>query len=77
MMKNIYQDSIEDIPPNAPDPRGKNVQVNSYVDADHAGDKVTRRSQTGILIYLNMSLKNWFSKKQNTVKASTYGSEYI
>ena len=77
MMKKIYQDATEDLPINAPAPLGKSVQINCYVDADHAGDKITRRSQSGILIYVNMALVSWFSKKQNTVESSTFGSEYI
>ena len=76
-MKKIYQDASEDLPSNAPEPRGESVQVNVYSDSDHAGDKVTRRSQTGILIFINMSLVYWFSKRQNTVESSTFGSEYI
>ena len=48
-----------------------------FVDADHAGDKVTRRSQTSILIFLNNAPTEWYSKKQNTVESSTFGSEFI
>ena len=77
MMKKIYQDAAEDIPKNSPEPRGKSVQVNCYVDANHAGNKITRRSHTGILIFLNMALTSWFSKRQNTVESSTFGSEFI
>ena len=76
-MKKIYQDAVEEVPLNAPEPRGKSVQTNVYSDSDHAGDKVTRRSQTGIMVFINMSLVYWFSKRQNTVEASTFGSEYI
>ena len=76
-MKTIYRDAIDEIPLNAPEPRGKAVQVNVYVDADHAGNKVTRRSQTGILIFLNMAPISWFSKKQSTVESSTFGSEMV
>ena len=76
-MKKIYQDATEEIPRNAPEPRGKSVQTNVYSDSDHAGDRVTRRSQTGIMVFINMSLVYWFSKRQNTVEASTFGSEYI
>ena len=43
-MKKIYQDAVEDLPSNAPEPRGKEVQTNVYSDSDHTGDKVTRRS---------------------------------
>lgn len=76
-MRCIYREAIDEIPKNAPIPRGESVQVNVYVDADHAGNKVTRRSQTGILIFLNMAPISWFSKKQNTVESSTFGSEMI
>ena len=48
-----------------------------FVDASHACDVVTRRSQTGILIFLNWAPIHWYSKRQSTVKASTFGSEYI
>ena len=37
-MKDMYVDAGEEIPPNAPKPRGKPVQVNCFVDYDHAGD---------------------------------------
>ena len=76
-MQNIYRDACEDVPDNAPPPRGASVQINIYVDSDHAGNKVTRRSQTGILIFLNMAPISWFSKRQNTVESSTFGSELI
>jgi len=76
-MKELYTDAVEDLPSNAPEPRGKSVQINCFVDADHAGDKITRRSQTGILIYLNQTPIIWFSKKQNTVESSTFGSEFV
>ena len=53
------------------------VQTNAYIDADHAGNKITRKSQTGILIFCNMAPVIWYSKRQNTVETSTFGSEYI
>ena len=76
-MKLIYRDAMDEVPNNAPNPRGKPVQCNIYVDADHAGNKVTRKSQTGILVFLNMAPISWFSKRQNTVESSTFSSEYI
>jgi hypothetical protein len=73
----FYKDAKESLPPNAPPPCGNEVQMNVFVDADHAGNKLTRRSQTRILIYLNSSPISWFSKAQNTVESSTFGSEFI
>jgi hypothetical protein len=49
----------------------------TYVDADHAGDQVTCRSRTGYIIYLNTAPVDWYSKKQNTMESSTFGSEFI
>ncbi len=72
----FYRDIKELKPPNAPSPRGNAVQINCFVDADHAGNKLTRRSQTGILIFLNRSPILWYSKAQNTVETSTFGSEF-
>jgi len=47
-----------------------------FVDADHAGDTVTRRSRTGILIYVNRAPVMWTSKKQSSIETSTFGSEF-
>ena len=76
-MSSLYVEAKEEIPPNAPKPRGKAVQINCFVDSDHAGDRITRRSHTGILLYLNSAPITWFSKKQTTVESSTYGSEFV
>ena len=73
----FYPDAKEVIPPNAPEARGKSVTMTAFVDADHAGCRVTRRSHTGILIYVNRAPILWFSKRQNTVETSTFGSEFV
>ena len=53
----------EELPPNMPEPRGMGFTFIAKVDADHESDTVTRRSRTGILVYLNCSLVHWWSKK--------------
>jgi hypothetical protein len=73
----FYGDVSEAIPPNAPRPLGKSVEVRCYVDADHAGDKLTRCSRTGLIVLLNSAPIVWFTKKQNTVETSTFGSEFV
>ena len=60
-----------------PKPRGRCVRIRTYVDADHAGNLATRRSHSGIFIYLNNALIIWFSKRQNTVESSSFGSEFV
>jgi hypothetical protein len=73
----FYPNAAEPIPSNAPEPRGNLAQTNCFVDADHAGNLVTRRSHTGVLIYLCRAPIIWYSKRQNTVETSTFGSEFI
>jgi len=51
--------------------------MNVFVDANHAGNLVTRRSHTGILIYCNQAPIMWYSKAQKTVETSTFGSEFV
>ena len=67
----------EAIPMKMPKPRGTKVKMTTFVDSDHAGNLAARRSQTGILIFLNKSPVVWFSKRQNTVETSTFGREVV
>ena len=76
-MKKIYVKAKEEFPTNAPKHRGKSVQLNCFMNSDHAGDCMTRRSQTGILIFGNSAPMNWYSKKQNTVESSTLRAEFV
>jgi hypothetical protein len=73
----FYPNAEDLIPPNMPEPRGKEVSMTCFVDADHAGCRVTRRSHTGIVIFVNQAPIVWFSKRQNTVETSIFGSEFV
>ena len=75
--KEMYGDVKEAIPPNAPKPRGKEVDLRLYVDSDHATETKTRRSRTGFLVYLNMAPIIWYSKRQPTVETSVFGAEFV
>jgi hypothetical protein len=73
----FYGDMEEELPPRMPEPLGNLVNISVSVDANHAGNAVTRRSHSGILIYLQNAPIIWQSRRQNTVKTSTFGSEYV
>ena len=73
----FYRDAKEQVPNDMPPPRGSAVSTHCFVDVDHASNTVTQRSQTEILIFLNRALIVWYSKRQNTVETSTFGSEFI
>ena len=53
------------------------MRISGYFDADHAGCLQTRRSTTGIIMFLNGTPVKWFSKRQSTIESSTYGSEIV
>ena len=75
--KEFYPEAEEAIPANAPDPEGKLVKVRAYADADKTGNLLKRLSHNGIIIYIQNSPITWFSKRQNTVDTSSFGSEFI
>jgi hypothetical protein len=47
------------------------------VDSDHAGDELTRRSQTGFLIFLNKLFIYWLSQKQPMIESSVFGAKFV
>ena len=72
-----YGELREELPPKMPKARGNSMIISCFVDADHAGNKVTRQSHTGILIWVNNAPIIFYSKRQNTVETSTFGSEMV
>ena len=75
--KDFYPNAKRNEPIDKPEPRGNPVVLTLWTDADHAGCRLTRRSHSGILIFLNRALIFWYSKRQTTVETAVYGSEYI
>ena len=75
--KTVYGEVEEELPPNMPKPRGLGFTMRTYVDSDHAGESVTRRSRTGFLVFLNSAPIYWLSKKQTSCETSTFGSEFV
>jgi hypothetical protein len=57
--------------------QGQRVTISAFVDANHAGNKVTRHSHTGIIIYVQNAPILWYSKRQNTVEVATFDSEMV
>ena len=75
--KDFYYDVEEELPPKMPEPRGNVVKISAFVYANHAGNVVTRCSHSGIIIFVQNASIIWFSKRQNTVEAATFGSEFV
>jgi hypothetical protein len=73
----FYGNVKEAIPMDMPEPLGKDIDVCMMCDSDHTGDKRTRRSRTGFLIFCNMALIDWVSKKQATIETSVFGAKFV
>lgn len=73
----FYGKQVEEIPEDCPKPLGSEFLIRAYVDADFAGEKLTRRSRTGYIIMLNNSPIYWYSKKQSACETSSFGSEFL
>lgn len=73
----FYPDAKEPIPLHVPPPRGNQVLISCFMDEYHAGNHATRRSNTWILIFCYCAPIIWYSKRQNTMETSSFGSEFI
>ncbi|CAM8934050.1 unnamed protein product [Rhodiola kirilowii] len=58
-------------------PRGGDLRLAAYTDADYTGCKTDRKSTSGMAQYLGPCLISWVSKKQSSIALSTVEAEYI
>jgi len=73
----LYGECKEEMPHGMPTPKGKPVIVSGFFDSSHASCLMTRRSTTCTLMFVNGTLIKSYSKRQNTVETSTFGSEAV
>ena len=72
-----YHGAKEEIPPDAPAPKGKEVVSTHFVDANLQHDLISGKSVTGTLHFFNKTPMDWWTKLQSTVETATFGSEYV
>ena len=58
----FYPESIDPLPHGMLEALGKYMRIIFYVDANHAGNLLNRRSHSEILIYVNNTPVIWYSK---------------
>lgn len=73
---NQYSYFREAMDPRFPTPLLKELDINIFIDADHAHDKVSGRSITGLFATLGSTPISWRSKRQTSVQTSTFGAEF-
>lgn len=68
----IYRDGEEQTPHRMPTPQGQGLTMTAFVEACHAAKKMTRRSHSGYVIFLNRAPIVWYSKRQQTLITSCF-----
>ena len=76
LLQSQYPDATEEIDTKVPKPLVPEMDITAFVDSDHAHDKVTRRSITGLLILVGSTPVYFSSKRQGAIATSTYGAEF-
>jgi hypothetical protein len=72
----FYPDASEEIDRKIPEPLIDELEITAFVDSDHAHDKVTRRSISGLLVLVGRTPVFFMSKRQGAIATSTYGAEF-
>ena len=72
-----YEFTGEDIDPQAPQSYGEPYDTSIFFDSDHAHDKKTRRSISGILVFVGRTPITWISRRHVAIASSTYEAEFM
>jgi hypothetical protein len=72
-----YDGAEEEIGEGFPEAFGKELETSVFFDADHAHDHMTRRSITGIMVFVGSTPVLWPSKHQGCIATSTYTAEFV
>ena len=75
--KEYYQGAKEEMPHIMPRPRGVADRTTAFVDSSHGDNKVTRRSHSGHILFVNLDPVKWLIRRQQTVETSAFSSEFI
>ena len=75
----FYPDAEEMVPGESERPKalGEKARITVCKDSDHAHDVVTRRSVTGVMLFINNTPVKLISKCQNTMETSTHGAASV
>ena len=71
----LYPNAAEELDANLPTPLVEEISITVFVDSDHAQDKVTRWSITGLITFLGRTPVFYLSKRQVAIETSTYGAK--
>lgn len=75
-LTSFYGEARKAIPPDAPAPRRKEIDVQMLADSDHTGGKWMQRSRVSSIVFLNMAPINAKSYLVAIQEAVAMGNEY-
>ena len=75
--RTVYGNVKEEILKDIPKLLGSRVTTATFLDANLHHDIVTGRSVTAVLLFINTTPIDWYSKRQVTVETAMYGSEFV
>ncbi|GKD64420.1 retrovirus-related pol polyprotein from transposon TNT 1-94 [Tanacetum coccineum] len=58
-------------------PKETRIKTIVYVNSDHTGDYVDRKSTSGVCTFMGCCLTSWFAKKQTALAIFTTEDEYV
>ena len=73
----VYGNVQEILPDDIPESLGEALTATTTMDANLNHCLATGKSLTGCLHFVNKTPVDWYSKKQATIEAATYGSEFV
>lgn len=71
-----YTYTKEEIDPRFSKPMGKELAMSIFFNSDHAHDKITGRSISGIIVMIGSTPILWKSRRQGAFQTLTYGAEF-
>ena len=75
-MQGQYPEALEEIDIDVPKPIMPEMSLMVMVDSDHAHDKVSRRSITGMVTFLGRTPIQGSARRQGSIETSTYSAEF-
>ena len=75
-MHGQYPEALEEVDRDVPKQIMPEMSLMVMVDSDHAHDKITRRSVTGMVTFLGRTPIQGFARRQGAIETSTYSAEF-
>ena len=76
-LKKEYPKAMEEVDKYLPLPLIDKLEITVFVDSDHAQNKTTRQSITGIIMIIGRNHVFYYSKLHGAVENSTYSVEFM